>query len=98
MGQTQSMAPEARLMNTVSDFFELGTPCELAVIQDMIVEEPGRAFGIYADVRVTGRFQRVFSLRRGRPEPESLFRFAQYQHRRRAHCDARAGPAAERPA
>jgi EAL domain-containing protein (putative c-di-GMP-specific phosphodiesterase class I) len=52
-------------MNTVSEFFELAMPCDLAVIQDMIVEEPGRAFGKYGEVRVTSCFQPVFSLAHG---------------------------------
>lgn len=53
-------------MNTVTDFFDLTMPCDLAGIQTMLVSESGRTFGNYGEARVTSCFQPVFSLAHGR--------------------------------
>jgi EAL domain-containing protein (putative c-di-GMP-specific phosphodiesterase class I) len=54
-------------MNTASEYFELSMPCDLGDIQGMLVEEPGRIFGNYGEVRITSCFQPVFSLAHGKP-------------------------------
>ncbi len=53
-------------MNTVNELFGLVPRCDLAGIQAMIVDEPGRAYAHHGEVRITSCFQPVISLTHGR--------------------------------